>query len=491
MLIRFDFGQSSYSRHFDSVMEALRRRGHIVETSAFWNNEAYPLRPIAGADHRHILVKKAKSREGSLGFLGYILRCARDHLLYRRPGFSPDSLVARRITNHLKIGLEGEDNELGMGLADFIAGLSDEQCLAFDRLLSRFEGLLPHDPVLERVLEAPTEAPAELPTKRRGILGLFSGPTPSAVRAPAPKTGRPDLLCITPLVVTQFGQAELVKAAKARGIPVVFLANSWDNLTTKGTIHVQPDWTIVWNGVQAREAVELHGIPQSTILVTGAPRFDGFFARKAAQTRDEFLRSRGLDPSRPAITYLGSSNLISANETDFVRRWIRAIRGSGQPILAEANILLRPHPKFREGWEELPEEGDRIALCASEVLNNDELLYHTLCHCQVVVGANTSAELEAAILHRPILTIHDPQFSTGQEETVHFRYLLREHGGVVQEAMGIPEHIGQLVAVLSAEEVPERNRAFLESFLRPGGLDRPAAEVTADAICRILERSGR
>ncbi len=476
MRIRFDLGQSSYSRHFLGVIEALGRRGHAVETEAFWDDEVFLRKPIATADHRQILMRKAKVRGGSLGLLGYFLRCARDRLLYRRPGFASESLVARRISNHLTMGLEGEDNVLGMQLARFIESLSSEQAMAFDGLLTRIENLIPHDPGLEQVLSPEPTSP-----KR--------SKSPFGFRASPPVSSRPDVLCITPLVVTQIGQAELVKAAKALGIPVVFLANSWDNLTTKGTIHVKPDWTIVWNQVQAREAVDLHGIPEESILVTGAPRFDDFFARRPAQTREEFFRAHRLDSSRPAITYLGSSNLISADETSFVRQWIQTVRGSSCRTLSQANLILRPHPKFRTGWEEIGSEGQGIAVCASEGLNNDDLLYHCLYHSQAVVGVNTSAELEAAILHKPVLTIKDPSFDSGQEGTIHFHYLLKAHGGFVEKAEGLAEHADQLARVVSEGDVPARNREFLERFLRPGGLERPAAEVTADAICTLLERS--
>ena len=37
--------------------------------------------------------------------------------------------------------------------------------------------------------------------------------------------------------------------------------NSWDNLTSKGTVHVVPDVYIVWNEPLAQEAVELHDLP--------------------------------------------------------------------------------------------------------------------------------------------------------------------------------------------------------------------------------------
>jgi hypothetical protein len=40
---------------------------------------------------------------------------------------------------------------------------------------------------------------------------------------------------------------------------------SWDNLSTKGTLHVAPDLMFVWNERQRREAAELHDYPPERV----------------------------------------------------------------------------------------------------------------------------------------------------------------------------------------------------------------------------------
>ena len=42
-------------------------------------------------------------------------------------------------------------------------------------------------------------------------------------------------------------EADYIHAARSMGIPTIGYVNSWDNLTSKGTIHVLPDQLIVWN----------------------------------------------------------------------------------------------------------------------------------------------------------------------------------------------------------------------------------------------------
>ena len=64
-------------------------------------------------------------------------------------------------------------------------------------------------------------------------------------------------MLVSPLVRFGSEQADWVKSARALGIPVGFPVFSWDNLTTKGIIHVQPDRVFVWNEVQKREATRV------------------------------------------------------------------------------------------------------------------------------------------------------------------------------------------------------------------------------------------
>ena len=71
----------------------------------------------------------------------------------------------------------------------------------------------------------------------------------------------PDIVLVSPLVRFGSEQSDWVKSAKALGIPVGFPVFSWDNLTTKGIIHVAPDRVFVWNDVQKREATQYCGIP--------------------------------------------------------------------------------------------------------------------------------------------------------------------------------------------------------------------------------------
>src|SRR5690606_15515254 len=48
----------------------------------------------------------------------------------------------------------------------------------------------------------------------------------------------PDVLVISPLIDTNYPQLEILKAARHRALPSVYLVASWDNLTMKGEIQI-------------------------------------------------------------------------------------------------------------------------------------------------------------------------------------------------------------------------------------------------------------
>lgn len=297
---------------------------------------------------------------------------------------------------------------------------------------------------------------------------------------------RPDLILVTPLVTFESYQTDYVKAAHRLGVPVVFLPFSWDNLTNKGLMRVRPDRVLVWNEVQRREAIDLHGCPPETVNVTGAARFDDFFARTPSTTREAFFAEFGLDPSRPMVLYLGSSQLTGPNEMELVRRWAESLRAADDAAVRTCGILVRPHPAVRASWEsfDLSDLGDvGVSLDASR--GSDQELFDSVYHAHAAVGLNTSAMLEAAIVGRPVHTLLIPGFDEGQVGTIHFHYLVEAYGGLATIARDFREHHRQLAAVLHGNPVAvSRSRGFAQQFLRPHGIEHPVSPILADEIER-------
>lgn len=309
-------------------------------------------------------------------------------------------------------------------------------------------------------------------------------------------THRPDAVIVSPLVDAASDQVDIVRAAQSLGIPAVAGIASWDNLTNKGQLRVQPDMVTVWNEQQKREAVELHGVDANRVEVTGAQLFDRWFDRRPSQSREDFCAMVGLPSDRPIVLYTGSSVFIapSAIEAPFARRWVEALRASSDPIVANAAVLVRPHPFNVEGWLTTDLSIGPIAIFpdARFTPSSDTArtsFFDSLYYASAIVGVNTSAMVEAAILGKPVMSLLTAEFAATQKGTLHFHYLLPENGGFLRVASTLDEHVAQLVDALRHPDVSRaQTQAFVRSFLRPRGLDVPSTPLLADALERAADQ---
>jgi hypothetical protein len=296
-----------------------------------------------------------------------------------------------------------------------------------------------------------------------------------------------DLLLVTPLLYFGSRQVDYVRCARRRGINSVLAVGSWDHLTTKGLIHELPDRIVVWNEMQRAEAAELHGARPEQVVATGAQAYDHWFGYKPSEGREAFCARIGLPAVRPYLLYMCSSPFIAPFEVDVVRRWIRAIRDSRDETLRTAAVLVRPHPQNAAQWTDvdLSSFGDAAVWPRAGAnpigLDARRDYFDSMHHAHAVVGVNTSALIEAGIVGRPVFSFRVPELAGTQEGTLHFRHLTR--GGLLTLADTLDEHVSQLQrSFASAERERERVRQFVQSFVRPYGLDEAATPRVVRAI---------
>jgi hypothetical protein len=117
--------------------------------------------------------------------------------------------------------------------------------------------------------------------------------------------------------------------------------------------------------------------------------------------------------------------------------------------------------------------------------------FDSLFHSVAVVGLNTTAMVEAAIVERPVLTLLLPEFADSQQGTFHFDYLFKVAGGIVRSAESFREHETQLVQAIATDGAftRKRSRRFVREFLRPHGRDAPATGRFLDEVEQFAVRT--
>ena len=425
-------------RHFDGVIQRLTDRGHTVILAAAAKRNGLKGTGL-GSGGRIEIVACPTHRVDRWKHLAPQLRLVRDYLRFFEPAHAHAAKLAERAASYTPD--------------------------AWRARIDRHPWIRRHARLVGRVLALIEWA---IPSDR--YFELFI------------KYHEADLVLVTPLVDFGSYQTDYVKAAQRLGVPVAFLPFSWDNLTNRGLIRVHPDRVFVWNELQQREAVELHGVPAERVVVTGAARFDDFADLRPSTTREEFCAPLGLDPSHPLLLYVCSSPFVAPREVEFVRRWIEAIRGSADPKLSAAGVLVRPHPVHTEQWDGVSfDDLPNVAIWRQPTtMNTDQGLYDSLHHSVALAGLNTSAMLEGALAGRTSFTVLAPEFAGGQEQTLHFQYLRAENGGVVTVAQDLAEHLKHLqYAVIGERKMERKARGFVTTFLKPLGLSGRVDRIVA------------
>ena len=456
----FVMRHSGYVRNFESTLRMLCDRGHTVHVAFQGRTKYEQLDPIHIAQqladrYPTFSYGEAPLRVDGWGLLGRELRLGRDYLRYLRPEYRDAPKLRMRAMRE-----------------------------APPWIIQR----------TERGLLANAVGRATLSAAMRTLEAVI--PTDSDVDAFI-QQARPDLLALTPLIEPGAPQVEYVRSARALGVPTALCVASWDNLTNKGLIHAPVDLVTVWNETMKQEAVRFHGIAPERVAVTGAAAFDHWFDWRPSTTRQTFCARIGVQPDRPLLLYLCSSRFVAPDEVAFVRRWVEQIRRSTAPV-RDAGILVRPHPQHAEQWRDIDfGAGNSVAIwprmgAAPVDLDSRNDYFDSIHHSAAVIGLNTTAEIEGAIVGRRVFTILDPEFRDTQEGTLHFRHLREVNGGLVHVARDLPEHVAQLDSALRASAKDnDRCHRFVEAFVRPYGLGVSATPRLVNALERLAAAGPR
>lgn len=451
MRLLFIMDSPEYLRFYDSVIDEFAARGHDVRLGVSHGQERKLVGLLGLATYTEgvRVLGLVPEHTGMWGDIAYGLRGIMDFVRYLHPRFAAAPALRARMKRKIL--------PLAFHWLDAIPTLPPRVVRVAERMLMAADWAMP---VPEYVL--------------------------AYLREQAP-----DVLLVSPLVTAGSEQVDWIKAARMCGIRTAVCIASWDNLTNKGLLRIEPDLVVVWNDTQKQEAHEFHYVPTEKIVTTGAQLFDRWFLKQVTRDRHEFCARVGLPDSRPYLLFTGSSSFISRSniEVPFVRRWIEALRASDDPVVREAHILVRPHPYNYPEWDSDPIASfPGVTVYPPRRYNPvDEQhradFFDSIYHCAAVVGVNTSAMIEAAIIGRPVLSFLTEEFARTQEGTIHFHHLLPENGGFVKYARTVDVHIRQLSTCLrNPADARAETQRFVSSFVRPHGVNRPATPIFVDAI---------
>lgn len=300
----------------------------------------------------------------------------------------------------------------------------------------------------------------------------------------------PDIMVVMPLINPNSKENEYLRAAQRLGVPVLYSMVSWDNISSKGTFHGNPDYSVVWNEPLALELSHLHGIPHEKIFVTGAPRFDHLLDRGSDRmmSRSEFCLLAGLNETKDYLLYVGSTFLVTndyqknADESDLILSIAKGLANDHRT--KDVNLVLRPHPtnsSFLEKLRSCAPPNVFIFPAKGELPDTEEkrnLFHNSIFHSMAVIGVNTTAFLEASALDKPCITIKTKS-SIETQQLPHFRHLAV--ADFLENALSVEDVIRIVTDLKSGGDAHcEQRHEFVRNFLRPKGIS--AVDTYVDMI---------
>lgn len=231
---------------------------------------------------------------------------------------------------------------------------------------------------------------------------------------------QPDLLVLS----SPFGTREAVHLihAKELEIPTVCQMLSWDNITSKGTPVLMPDYFISWGPIMTDEIVSLYEFPRERVYECGVSHFDVYSNNDQFTPRDVLLEELGLPQEHPYIFYGMVPEYSCPNEVDILAELVARINKDA--FARPCSLVIRPHPQTISGlYAQKPQEltklralvGPRVALDMPPVLSetlawdlpkSDMVRLASLLHGSAMcLNANSTLCLDACMLDRPVVDI--------------------------------------------------------------------------------------
>ena len=313
---------------------------------------------------------------------------------------------------------------------------------------------------------------------------------------------RPDVLLITPLIELGSPQLDYVRAARALGIRSALCVWSWDHLSSKALIRVVPDRVIVWNETQRDEAQRFHGIAAgarassparsaSTSGSTGAPSRD----------RDAFCGRVGLptDAAVPALRLLGA--LQGQPVGGAVRASNGSRRSARSPDPRAARRCRSWCGRIRSALEEWQPATCRRrstptgAWCCGARTRSTPTsradYFDSMYHAAAVVGLNTSALVESAIVDRPVFTRAAARVPRQPGRHVPLPPPAARGRRLPERVARRSTSTSRSWPAMLAGGAVRPNRPFVEQFIRPRGTGVAATPVFVDALEAMAARRRR
>jgi hypothetical protein len=281
---------------------------------------------------------------------------------------------------------------------------------------------------------------------------------------------KPDLV-LAPDIVFPLDRIFL-RAAKRKGYFVVGMTRSWDNLTSKGVIQILPDVLILHTSRMKKQAVELVGMPEQRIAVTGPPDYDKYF-QPLATSRGEFCRKLGIPLERKIVLFAPFYDEYTGSALIMLNILLGAVKNGRLPT--DLHFLVRYRPATPEmSSTEIEASGNVTFTKPCEFYfpvnanvqaptrdwefspDDNELMINSIAYSDIVITTYSTLAIDAAARDKPTIGVRfDADPKTPLKSRVTAIHDAHDHYGELEAAGGVR-------LVWSGDELIEAVKTYLE-----------------------------
>lgn len=213
---------------------------------------------------------------------------------------------------------------------------------------------------------------------------------------------RPDLVFATDIF--ESGDVELAREARLRGVCVLGMVRSWDNITTKGLNRIVSDKLAVNTPRVKSEAIRYCDFQEEDITVVGIPHYDVYTKEKRI-SKELLFEQLGLDPAKKTVFFAAPSDIYTQGDS-VTEKIVDLLLSAGVQVILRFYIVghvnlgnLKPMP----GRLAIDNPGSGNDFITADLTGKDAHLADLIYHSDVVVAFASTLAIDAMVFGKPVI----------------------------------------------------------------------------------------
>lgn len=263
---------------------------------------------------------------------------------------------------------------------------------------------------------------------------------------------RPDLVFATD-VYTPY-DVKLMRLAEKLGIPAVGMVRSWDNVTSKTFLVMQPEHMVAPTNLIRDELIRYGDVSPNRVLVSGIPHYERYLAEPRTP-REVFFTKLGLDPRQKLILFTPPSEGYLRHDP-VAPVVLRALEPLGVQVLVRFSLVGKVdlgdyRPPKHVVFDRPENSPDFLEVHMNRAA--DQHLADSLYHADLVITWASTVIVDAVLFGKPVILVG-------------FDAALRPYGESIQQYYDY-DHQRRIIEMKgvrfarSAEELVGHVRAYL------------------------------